>query len=231
MFIGQPNQPPGIFIDNGNHVGLGTVPNCELHVKASGTENVDLCLESGTGKSWDLAVNDLGDFTLYHPQSQTGKITVKENGNVGIGTSNPNAKLEIEVTSSSDKALSITKGGVEQFLITGDGKFYGRAYRIKTGNFPDYVFSTSYKRMSSLEKEEYIRKNNHLPYLPSANEIKNNGLDIEEGIIGITRNVEENTLDIHDLVKRIKRLEDENREMKKELNRFKEMKVKLFLKK
>ena len=66
---------------------------------------------------------------------------------------------------------------------------------------------------------KYFDEFKRMPYMPSAIEIEKDGLDIGDGLIGITRNTEENSLDINDLFKqntelfnRIEKLEMENKE-------------------
>jgi len=120
-------------------------------------------------------------------------------------------------------------------LITGDGRFFARGYRIKLGSFPDYVFSDSYKRMTLAQKALYFKKYRHLPGLEPAEKYVKDGLDVGNTLVGLTTNVEENSLDIIDIDKRvtgleknnqkkdkkIDKLEEENQELKKENNLLK----------
>jgi len=46
--------------------------------------------------------------------------------------------------------------------------------------WPDYVFSEDYKLMSLEEIRTYIKKEGHLPNIPSAKEVEANGLDLGE---------------------------------------------------
>ncbi|HEX8016988.1 MAG TPA: hypothetical protein VF465_17275 [Flavobacterium sp.] len=51
---------------------------------------------------------------------------------------------------------------------------------MKGSLVPDYVFANDYKLKSLQEIEEYIKKNSHMPEIPSAKEIEKNGLMLAE---------------------------------------------------
>jgi hypothetical protein len=72
---------------------------------------------------------------------------------------------------------------------------------------PDYVFSSSYKIPKLPELEKFIQKNKHLPEVPSAKEMKKNGVDLAEMNMLLLKKVEEMTLLMIEQEKRIKHLE------------------------
>ena len=51
--------------------------------------------------------------------------------------------------------------------------------RVRTG-WADYVFEDNYKLIPLKEVEEFININNHLPNVPSANEVETQGLGLGE---------------------------------------------------
>lgn len=59
---------------------------------------------------------------------------------------------------------------------------------------PDYVFRSDYKLRSLKNVEAFIRKNSHLPEVPSANEMKENGVNLSELNMLLLKKVEELTL-------------------------------------
>jgi hypothetical protein len=59
---------------------------------------------------------------------------------------------------------------------------------------PDYVFANNYKLKSLKEVEEFIKQNSHLPEIPSAKEIKKNGLLLAEMNMSLLKKIEELTL-------------------------------------
>lgn len=62
-----------------------------------------------------------------------------------------------------------------------DGLISAREIKVLVGPFPDYVFDESYKMLSLVEVEKFIKKNKHLPGMLSAKEIENNnGIELGE---------------------------------------------------
>ena len=99
----------------------------------------------------------------------TGNHFISE-GNLGIGTTTPNEKLSV------------------------NGKIRAHEVKVETANWPDYVFEQDYKLLSLTEIEAYIKKNKHLPEIPSATQVTDNGLDLGEMNKLLLTKVEELTL-------------------------------------
>lgn len=236
------------FFKNDGNVGIGTSdPKAALHILRNdgalaleGTNHVYMkfyptgfsngskaWLGFGTGSGvYATALrlaNEYDGGKIYFSTksgSTVSNAVIDEHGNLGLGTTDPEAKLHIRVN-TGEVAFAVYNGNGMQFKIMDDGKFYARGYKIMLGNFPDYVFGKNYQRMRPVEKAKYIEEYGHLPYLPSAKEVEKEGLDVGDGLIGITRNVEENSLDINDLhkqnielLKRIEKLENEIKTIK-----------------
>jgi hypothetical protein len=106
-------------------------------------------------------------------------------GNVGIGTINPQYGLDVRGKIRSDNEVL-----------------------VKTADFPDFVFDKDYSMQAFGNRMSTIKKQKHLPYIASAEEIEENGLPVSETMSGLTRNVEELYLYIEKLEKRIAELED-----------------------
>ena len=117
-------------------------------------------------------------------------MTILGNGNVGIGTSNPGAKLEVK------------------------GKIKAQEVLIALDSWKDCVFKSDYPLLPLVSLEQYISENNHLPEVPSENEIVEKGLAAGEMAKIQMQKIEELTLYIIDLNKRMEKLEKENTELK-----------------
>ncbi|MDP2911219.1 MAG: hypothetical protein Q8N76_02670 [Candidatus Omnitrophota bacterium] len=73
--------------------------------------------------------------------------------------------------------------------------------------YPDYVFEPGYKLMPVLDVAGYITEHKHLPGLPSAGEVKSEGIKIFEQNKLLLEKLEEAYLYIIDLEKRVRKLE------------------------
>jgi len=116
--------------------------------------------------------------------AQRGKYKniTEKNGKIGIGTNNPDELLTVKGKIHTQEVIVDLKGSVA----------------------PDYVFETYYKGTSKLnpdytfltlkEIETYIKENNHLPKVPSAEEIEENGLSLKEMNLLLLEKIEELTL-------------------------------------
>jgi hypothetical protein len=94
------------------------------------------------------------------------------------------------------------------YKLAVEGKIIAEELNIKLrANWPDYVFAFSYKLSPLKELEKYIIKNSHLPEMPTAKEIENNGINTSEMITKLLKQQEELTLYIIEQNKRIEALE------------------------
>ena len=75
-------------------VGIGTTaPLFKLHVVDP--LNTGLRVQTNTSGGTVASFGGFGDFSIDGPGFPGGRVTVKENGNVGIGTNNPLARLDV----------------------------------------------------------------------------------------------------------------------------------------
>ena len=145
--------------------------------------------------SWFLSATDshgvLSDYSgwTYHiggMPSNTGNIEVASQyrgGNIGIGTNYPDYKLDVTGTIRGHQVLVNTQKGA------------------------DFVFEDGYDLRSLDEVEQFIVKNKHLPDIPSAQAMIQEGVDMGELQILLLQKVEELTLHIIELEKQVKKLQ------------------------
>lgn len=94
------------------------------------------------------------------------------------------------------------------FQVNGAGEVYARRYITTLQPFPDYVFQPDYKLRTFSELRSFINTNKHLPNMPTAFEVEENGADIGEINRLLVEKVEELTLYILQLEERTKSLEE-----------------------
>lgn len=156
----------------------------------------------GTAKSW------IGTEPLFEigngggDGSRSNALTVYKSGDAIFHNS-----LHIE------EGLQV--GSLETpagYLASFDGKVLAEGIKIllrDNWEFPDYVFAEDYALRPLSEVKAYIDLHHHLPEVPSASSIAEEGMSLEEMNILLLKKVEELTLYILDQEERIKKLESE----------------------
>nr|WP_068892581.1 hypothetical protein [Pedobacter panaciterrae] len=135
--------------------------------------------------------------TGYGTGTLVDRMTISNTGNVGIGTTTPNAKLAV------------------------NGTIRAKEVKVETANWPDYVFAKEYKLPSLKETEEHILQQGHLPGIPSAAEVKANGVDLGEMNAKLLQKIEEMTLIMIELSKKV---EDQSKVLKKQQKQLNKLK-------
>ena len=94
-----------------------------------------------------------------------------------------------------------------------NGTIRSQEVKVEANNWPDYVFAPEYELRSLEETEDFIQENHHLPEVPSAQEIEEEGLALGEMNAILLKKIEELTLHTIQQQKLIeelyKRIEDE----------------------
>lgn len=88
----------------------------------------------------------------------------------------------------------------------------------------DYVFESNYQLMPLSLVEAFIRENGHLPNIPSAQEFKTNGYKVGEMDEMLLRKMEEMTLYVIELNKKVELLQQENLLLQKKIETMTEAK-------
>jgi hypothetical protein len=106
-----------------------------------------------------------------------------------------------------------------------NGTIYSKAVTVKltdaNGCFPDYVFNKDYKLQPLSEVEEYIKEHNHLPEVPSAQEVDKEGMDLADMNMILLKKIEEMTLHMIEINKKVTTLSEENKKLSKEVQSLK----------
>ncbi len=95
---------------------------------------------------------------LFQNSNNTNLMTIRPNGQVLIGTSE----------------------AVTGFKLAVRGKIRAEEIKVDVDAWGDFVFESEYKMKSISELEKFVRTNKHLPGIPTAAHLENNGLDLGE---------------------------------------------------
>lgn len=157
-------------------------------------------------------------------------------GNVGIGTDNPEWPLDVKGGIHSEKiaiGVNQAKEGVSlhvsgKILCEGDievaslnsseintESIQTKDITVEMKNVADYVFEENYDLKDLSEVEGYIKENKHLPGIPSASEIEENGVSLSKMTNLLLEKIEELTLHMIQLEKENKDLKSEIQNLKK----------------
>ncbi|HEX6426217.1 MAG TPA: hypothetical protein VF008_00975 [Niastella sp.] len=121
---------------------------------------------------------------ILSPTGFTTDMFFAGNGNIGIGTLSPGT-----------------------FKLAVEGKIGAREVRVTSANpWPDYVFAEQYKLISLSALKEYISRNHRLPEMPSAQEVKDNGIELGKMNAKLLEKIEELTLYVIELKEDIEQL-------------------------
>lgn len=96
------------------------------------------------------------------------------------------------------------------YRLSVDGKVACEEVRVELSEaWPDYVFSDDYDLMPLADLQAFIETHNHLPGIPSAEEVEESGLEVGEGQRMLVEKIEELTLYILELRAELETLKSE----------------------
>ena len=153
-------------------------------------------------------------------------LVLGNNVNVGIGTSTPQSRLELTAGTDGRSGLRLTNmtahspttaGSAGKFLTVNDngdvtlaGRLSAVAMHVQPtseSQWADYVFAPAYRLPALSDVEKYIRQNQHLPDMPSAQDMVKQGADLTFLLATLVKKNEELTLHLIEQQKRIEKLE------------------------
>ena len=187
-------------VDNGGGVQIKTY---------SPTSGVSLLLQS--------IDNDNADISFQSPTNQ-GDLLYKDNSGA------LNSVVSVYKDLSGKMVLTFddrTSGATNvKFKVAGDGIVYAHEIKVMAATFPDYVFEKNYKLMPLNELDQFITENKHLPNINTAADVKENGLTLGEMQIKQMEKIEELSLYIIGINQRLQEVEEQNKQLKGELNQI-----------
>lgn len=96
----------------------------------------------------------------------------------------------------------------EVFKVTGQGKVWCQEMRVRLAPFPDYVFAPGYSLPSLDSVEAHIVAYGRLPGFPSADQVEAEGADLGELVRLQQEQIEQLTLHVIALEKRLKEMDN-----------------------
>ncbi len=142
----------------------------------------------------ELLVNFDSDFTNGTRVMGSGLLI---DGKVGIGDGSNSAEFHNE------------------YQLTVRGKILAEELKIRThANWPDYVFEDNYKLPTLEQLEAHIKTQKHLPGIPSAATVAKEGFAVAEMQAKLLEKIEELSLHLIEMNKRVNALERENQILK-----------------
>ena len=200
------NQPDLVVTQSGT-VGVGTfAPDAKLHVQdgnlrinyANSNAEIELA-RGGTKRAFvQLAGTSGDDIRIGTYEGNQGNFIIRTNGG---------NRLTVDHQGNVRIGNSIADG----YRLSVAGKVICTELRVAlTGNWPDYVFHNDYRLTDLEDVEKHIRQHSHLPNVPSATQIEEEGLHLGEMQRLQMEKIEELFLHVISLKKELETLKAEN---------------------
>jgi hypothetical protein len=198
---------------NGN-VGINaTSPSARLQVGdlVSGTESLligntgGFIAQNTSGTNYALSYTSADKLNFGFNTMITAPVapvmTLLSNGNVGIGTTDP-----------------------QGYKLAVNGTAIAESMKIKLhGAWPDYVFSPDHRVLSLGELATYVSTHRHLPEVPVAAEVEKDGIDLGRMNKILLQKIEELTLY---LIEQNKAITEQKKEIRQLNNRLSQLEKK-----
>ena len=199
QFLTQETYVQGLVekmrISAAGNVGIG-VDN-PLHVLHLKKPQPTLNFEKTGVLNWTMGNIAGNDFYIRVDNAPNSPFMMESNtGNVGIGTATPKEKLSV------------------------NGKIRAKEIKVELANWPDYVFEEGYQKLSLTEIEQFIKQNKHLPGVPIAKQVEQEGVELGEMNKVLLKKIEELTLLLIEKDKELKKEKDENNARLNEIEKW-----------
>lgn len=186
---------------------------------------------SKASDGWGIGVDGTGGYIGGYFTSNAGAYTSAGYGVYGVANGSAGTRTGVygfasggtvnnwggyfpTKTYTSELRVGGEKGATG-FVACINGKLIATEVRVQpTASWPDYVFGKDYKLMSLEELESKINANKHLPNVPTATDVKENGIMLGEMQTKAMEKIEELTLYLIEIGK-------QNKELKKEIEALK----------
>lgn len=125
-----------------------------------------------------------------------------------IGTTNwKDNQYYIHMVVGADGKVGIGAENLGAERLAVNGSIRAKEIRVDNGTWADFVFDEKYKLTSLYNLEKYIKANRHLPEIPTAAQVQQNGIVLGEMNKLLLQKIEELTLHLINQQKQISALE------------------------
>jgi hypothetical protein len=121
---------------------------------------------------------------------------------------------ELEMGQVKIGNTSITTPQHEDYRLSVDGKLVAKEIYVTNTGWADYVFDDNYQLMPLESLQDYIECNNHLPNVPTTEEVLKNGNNTGETDRILLEKIEELSLYIIHINEQLKELKIENEKLR-----------------
>lgn len=229
------------------HMGTGS----EYQYGPVTTYSIKMNMSTSTYRGWTwgssgntpiAALNTRGDFQVdgfiknygpqivYHGSTRKEMHTMTYDNNSAVlvmrdENEQPNIKLlanGISYINGGSMGIGTTSPGNAKLAVAGTIASTEIVVEINPGQGPDYVFEENYNLKPLEEVKEYISDNKHLPEIPSAKEMEENGVGLADMNMRLLKKIEELTLYQIELLEKLEQQDSALEDVKKELQALKE---------
>jgi hypothetical protein len=158
-------------------------------------------LGGNSGTTFTNSIGSCNNRDFIIKTNDTNRVFVKSDGRIFFG------KQQIAASHPHSNSFMQVDGkiGCKELVVVDPNKW------------SDFVFSSNYKLIPLSKLEIYYKLNKRLPDIPSEKEIKANGINVADMDALLLQKIEELTLYLVDLNKKVDLLQKENEELKTKL--------------
>ncbi|MEW2921815.1 fibronectin type III domain-containing protein [Muricauda sp. ANG21] len=179
-----------------------------------------------------LAPSTSYDFTVFAEDAagNTSAVSNTETVNTSAGTgivdyTSENANLiTVDWTARdlfADRNVGIGTTDTQGYRLAVAGNVIAEGVKVELqGNWPDFVFTDDFNLLDLTEVKKFIEEHGHLPNIPSAEQVQEEGIDLGAMNAKLLQKIEELTLYILSQEEEIKSLKEENAVIKDIVNRL-----------
>jgi hypothetical protein len=220
----QGSTSKGFVTVTGDDFKIGTLATNDLGraiIRVNGGDRLTVAPDGNVG-----IANNTPLTRLHIASGQDAGLANTQNGFIMLGSeTSGNVVIDNnEIVARNNGAISTlfmqNNGGQVQiggtavptgYTLSVAGKAICTELRVQlTGAWPDYVFDSKYKLPSFDKLRQYINENKHLPNIPAAKDVEKSGIEVGDMQRRMMEKIEELTLYILELEKKVSALEKRN---------------------